>query len=307
MDDPIIAGVELGGTKAVAVLARGRSIIDRFRLPTTTPTETLSRIADQLARWHVDRPFEALGVGSFGPVRLDPEAEDYGRILDTPKPDWSGADVIGALTRGHDRPCRIDTDVNAAVLAEKRWGAARDVASACYLTLGTGVGGGLLIDGAPVRGALHPEVGHLRMRRATGDAFAGICPFHGDCVEGLVSGPALHARFGRPGEHVDDDDPRWSFFIHDVAALISALSLTASPGRVILGGGIGIGRAFLLGQIRTRVLAELNGYLPHVTPATIDRFIVTAELGEEAGPLGAVSLGQAAYFEGVSRKELRLG
>lgn len=177
MDDPIIAGVELGGTKAVAVLARGRSIIDRFRLPTTTPTETLSRIADQLARWHVDRPFEALGVGSFGPVRLDPEAEDYGRILDTPKPDWSGADVIGALTRGHDRPCRIDTDVNAAVLAEKRWGAARDVASACYLTLGTGVGGGLLIDGAPVRGALHPEVGHLRMRRATGDASQAYAPF----------------------------------------------------------------------------------------------------------------------------------
>lgn len=303
----LIAGVELGGTKSVAVLVRGRTVLRQARFATTTPDETLSLIGAQLRSWHAVEPFSALGIGSFGPIRLDPEARDHGFMLQTPKPGWSGADVAGALTRGHDFPWVIDTDVNAAALAEARWGAAADVSSACYITLGTGVGGGLVLDALPVHGALHPEVGHLRLRRADGDAFAGICPFHGDCVEGLISGPALQARFGLPGECVADDDPRWSFVIHDLASLITAVSLTASPARVVIGGGIGLGRPFLMGAVRAQVLRDLGGYLSHVAPSTIDGFIVPAGLGEDAGPLGAVALGYAALRRSGEGKEVQHG
>lgn len=294
MSNSLIAGVELGGTKAVAVLAREHVIVKLARFPTISPQETLPRITELLASWRETEPFAALGIASFGPVRVDPHAEDYGRMLATPKAGWSHADIAGELTKGFDIPWQIDTDVNAAALAERRWGAAKDLGSVCYITIGTGVGGGLLHNGVPAHGALHPEVGHLKTRRAVGDTFAGTCPFHGDCVEGLIAGPALQARFGQASNGVPDDHPNWSFVAHDLAALLTAVSLTASPSRIVIGGGIGIGRPILLDQVRAAVLRELNGYLSHVTDGTIDRYIVLAGLGENAGPLGAIALGLTA-------------
>lgn len=293
-----IAGVELGGTKAVAVLARGSHVLARVRIATTSPTDTLAALRETLGAWRVREGFAALGVASFGPLRLAPRAADYGTMLTTPKKGWPGADIVGTLTEGLDCPSLIDTDVNAAALAEWRWGTGKGLESLCYLTVGTGLGGGILINGRPVHGALHPEVGHMRLRRAPSDVFAGVCPFHGDCVEGLVAGPALHARFGRPGEDISADDPRWSFVAHDLAALIAALLLAISPQKILIGGGIALGRPYLLDLVRAEVAANIADYLPHISLATVEELIALPALGENAGPLGAIALGEAALRGG---------
>lgn len=289
-----VAGIELGGTKAIAVLARGREIVESVRVPTTSPEETLGALHRTIAAWKETEDFAALGVASFGPLRLDPDAPDYGRMLQTPKPGWTGADIVGTLSGGLDRPCLVDTDVNAAALAEWRWGAGRGHDSLCYVTLGTGVGGGLLIHGRSVHGALHPEIGHLRLRRAAGDDFPGVCPFHGDCIEGLIAGPAIEARFGAQGREISDNDPRWTFVVHDLAQLIGALLTVTSPRRILVGGGIGMGRSFLLDRVRKKIVCDLAGYLPHVSRASVADLIAMPALGVNAGPLGAVALGEAA-------------
>ena len=289
-----VAGIELGGTKALAVLARGMDVVESVRLPTTTPAETLGALADTLTNWRRQRGFAAIGIASFGPICLDPLAADYGMMLRTPKPGWTGANIVGDLTDAMDCPVRIDTDVNAAALAEWRWGAAHGLTSVCYLTLGTGVGGGLLLRGRPVHGALHPEIGHLRLRRARGDNFAGSCPFHGDCAEGLLSGPAIEARFGRPGADVADDDPRWDFVAHDLGQLVAALLLVTSPQKILIGGGIGLARPFLIDLARLHAVTDLACYLPHVKAEAIGELVGLPALGDKAGPLGAIALGQAA-------------
>ncbi len=293
-----IAGVELGGTKAVAVLARGDVILARVRIATTSPADTLGALRETLGAWRACEGFAALGIASFGPLRLAPRAADHGVMLATPKKGWSGADIVGTLTQGLDCPSLIDTDVNAAARAEWRWGAGKGLESLCYMTIGTGLGGGILIDGRPIHGALHPEVGHIRLRRAPGDDFAGVCPFHDDCVEGLVAGPALRARFGRPGEDISPDDPRWSFVAHDLAALIAALLLAISPQKILIGGGIALGRPHLLDLVRAEVAANIAGYLPHISSATVAELIALPALGENAGPLGAIALGEAALRGG---------
>jgi fructokinase len=291
----LIAGVELGGTKAVALLAHGRAVVARSRFPTTTPDETLAMLRRQLAEWQARYGFAALGIASFGPIRLNPEAPDYGCMLATPKPGWSGAQVAQTLAGGLNCPWQIDTDVNAAALAEWCWGAGQGLNSLCYLTIGTGVGGGILQGGRPLHGALHPEVGHMRLRRAPGDKFIGTCPFHGDCIEGLISGPALQARFGVAGEQVAESDPSWAFVAHDLAELIGALALTISPQKVLVGGGIGMGRSFLLDLVREQFVEALGGYLPHLTRTEAQTFIMHPALGGDSGPLGAISLGQVAF------------
>lgn len=291
---PLIAGVELGGTKVVVLRAHGRAIIERVTIPTTTPAATLGAAADTLARWHAQEPFAALGIGSFGPLRLDRTAPDFGVMLPTPKPGWSGADIYGALAAPLGCPAAIDTDVNGAALAEARWGAgAQDGDPSdclCYLTIGTGLGGGFALHGRPLHGAMHPELGHILVRRAAGDDFAGACPFHGDCIEGLVSGPALAARFGMPGDAIADDDPRWDHVASDIAQLVGTILLTTAARQVLIGGGVGMGRAFLLDRIRARVVEQLAGYLPFVDRDSIASVVRPPALGDQAGPLGAVAL-----------------
>lgn len=297
-----IAGIELGGTKALAVLARGSEILASARFATTTPNETLGALVDTLEGWKRREGFAALGIASFGPLRLDPGAADFGTMLATPKAGWSGANIAGALSAVADCPWRIDTDVNAAALAEWRWGAGQGLDSLCYLTLGTGVGGGLLLGGHPVHGALHPEIGHLRLRRASGDDFSGSCPFHGDCIEGLLSGPALEARFGRAGEEIPAGDPRWLFVAHDLAQLIGALLLVTSPQKILIGGGIGMARSFLLERAWQHVVADLAGYLPFVPGDAAEDLVTLPALGDRAGPLGAVALGEAALIDARTKE-----
>lgn len=288
------AGIELGGTKAIAVLAEGDGIVDRRTIPTGEPIATLSALRAILDDWAGQGSLTGLGIASFGPIRLDPGHPAFGRILATPKPGWTGAPVAALLGDGLGCPVAVDTDVNGAALAEYRWGAGIACDNLCYLTIGTGVGGGLLLGGQPVHGAMHPEIGHMRLRRVAEDAFSGNCRFHGDCVEGLVSGPALAARFGMDPAQAPDAHPVWHHVAADIAELCCTILLTTSAQRILFGGTVALSRSFILPWVRGIVTEQLESYLPFVTPATLAQIIQPAGLGSDAGPLGAIALAQAA-------------
>lgn len=288
------AGIELGGTKTIASLTRNDIIHEQVTTPTGDPGETLEWVRSVLAKWDADTPLSAVGIASFGPLQLKAGSANYGHILATPKPGWSGVDVAGGIARDLTCPWSIDTDVNGAALAEHRWGAGIGHDCLWYITIGTGLGGGLLIDGKPVHGAMHPEIGHIRIRRDPDDTFAGCCPFHGDCIEGLVSGPALEARFGVPASQLADDDPCWTSVAADLAELMGILLLTTAAPVVLLGGSIAIKRPFLLPKIRRLTLGRLSDYLPAIQPQSIDTVIRLAALGADAGPRGAIALAQQA-------------
>jgi fructokinase len=289
-----LAGIELGGTKAIAVLADGDVVLDQRIFPTREPGETLGLLNTVLRQWHAEAALSGLGIASFGPVGVDPASSGYGTMLDTPKPMWSQVRIAEALTDGLTCPWLIDTDVNAAALAEYRRGSAIGCDSLCYITLGTGVGGGLVIGGRAVHGAMHPEIGHLRLRRAAGDDFPGICRFHQDCVEGLVSGPALASRFAMEPGVIPSDHPTWQSVASDLGELAACILLTTSAERVVFGGGISVKRPFLLPLIRRETVGRLGGYLPHINLVTASSVIVSTSLNENAGPLGALELARTA-------------
>ena len=282
------AGVELGGTKCVVLLARGPGeVVARETVPTTTPDETLDAIARTLGGWD----FEALGIASFGPVDLDTGSATYGRITSTPKPGWAGADVLGRLRRD-GLPAAFDTDVNGAALAEMRWGAGRGFDDFAYVTVGTGVGVGLIANGLPMRGFAHCELGHVRVARLAGDDFPGSCPFHGDCVEGLAAGPSLIARVGAERvQSLPADDPVWTSVAWALAQLCHAIVCAAAPRATVVGGGVLDNQPHLLQRIERMLVESLNGYmnLPEGQP-----YLRPPKLGRDAGPLGAIALAMSA-------------
>ena len=294
------AGIELGGTKAIAMLADGDRIVDRKTIPTTEPDTTLGALRAQLDAWQLRAPIAALGIASFGPIQLSATRPDFGHILATPKPGWSGAPIVPLLTHGFTCPWRIDTDVNGAALAEYRWGAGIGCDSLCYITIGTGLGGGVLVAGQPVHGAMHPEIGHLRLRRTPNDPFAGACPFHGDCIEGLVCGPALHARFGMDPATVPDSHPLWRHVAADIAELCGTILLTTSAQRILFGGSVILSRPFLLPWVRALVVERLGDYLPFLDGDAAELILQPAGLGVDAGPLGAIALAQTALDRAAS-------
>jgi fructokinase len=288
---PLVAGVELGGTKAVTVIGRGAEIVERCRIATGEPGTTLDAIADQLWSWREGgHDVEAIGIASFGPVGLDPRRADYGHVTTTPKPGWAGTDVVGHLGSRFDVPVAFDNDVNAAALAEVRWGAARGCSVAVYITIGTGIGGGVVVDGRPLHGLVHPEHGHLRVRRRADDGFPGVCPYHGDCIEGLASGPAIAARAGVPAESLPAEHPVWGDVAGELGHLMALLVLSLSPQRIAIGGGVGYGQRWLLPRVRDAALGTLAGYVAALDPITIGELIVPTGLGDDAGPLGAIAL-----------------
>lgn len=284
----MFGAVEAGGTKFVCAVGTGPGdIVERVRFPTTHPTETLGAVTD----FFRDRDVRAVGVATFGPVELRRDHPQFGRITTTPKPGWEGADLVRAVTDAVDVPVVIDTDVNGAALAESRWGAGRERTSTLYVTVGTGVGGGLAVDGVTLRGLVHPEMGHVSVLRLPGDEFPGVCPFHGGCFEGMASGPSIEARWGRPAEALGQDaDLALEIESHYLAAGLRQLVYALAPGIVVLGGGVshldGIHRA-----VNERLLDMMGDYA--VQPEHRRGFVVAPGLGDDAGIAGALALAGA--------------
>ncbi len=286
---PVYGGIEAGGTKFVCAIGddSGR-LLSRTEFPTTKPDETLARAA----AFFLGQPrLEGLGIASFGPVDLNPMSPTFGYITSTPKGGWRNTDFAGTMHRATNLPVAFDTDVNAAALGEARWGAAQGLDTFLYFTIGTGVGGGGMVNGELMHGLVHPEMGHIRVPHDyTADPFPGCCPFHGDCLEGLVSGPALEARWGQPGTALGPGHPAWEMAARYLALGLTTWICTLSPQRIILGGGV-MQQIGLFQRVRCGVLELLNGYIQ--SPAIleqIDRYIVPPALGNDAGVLGAIAL-----------------
>jgi fructokinase len=295
----VFGGVEAGGTKFVCAVGTGPADLRAVtEFETTTPDETLSRAIAFFEEQNALESLATIGVASFGPVDLNPESPTFGSITSTPKPGWSGTDVRGRLGLALGVPVAFDTDVNGAALGEHCWGAAQDVATFVYLTVGTGIGGGGLVRGRPLHGLVHPEMGHLRVPHDRGrDPFPGTCPYHGDCLEGLAAGPALAARWGQPGEALPVGHPAWALEAEYLALGLTDVILTLSPERIIMGGGV-MAQEHLFPLIRARVQTLLAGYV--VAPALldeIDRYIVPPALGDRAGMLGAIALARFEHVE----------
>lgn len=283
------AGLELGGTKCVCTLATGPdAILDQRTVPTTRPEETLPAILAILEEWDARGGFVALGIASFGPLQLNPAAADYGCILATPKPGWPGADIVGTLAGPFAVPVAFDTDVNGAALAEMLWGCGQGMQDFAYVTVGTGVGVGLIVHGAPTRGIGHSEIGHIRVPRLAGDDFVSACPYHPDCVEGLASGTALRARLGdRLPSDLPPNDPVWAPIVDALAAMAHAMVCSTGPLRIAMGGGVLAGQPHLIGRINAALRDSLAGYMHLPNP---DHYVVAPALGAQAGPMGSIAL-----------------
>jgi fructokinase len=290
----LFAAVEAGGTKFVCAIGDDSgSIHVQARFPTTTPQETLAQVADFFTR--NGARLSALGIACFGPIVLDRRAPDYGFIGTTPKTGWSRVDIVGMLGRELACPVGFDTDVNAAAMAEQRWGAGRGTQHLVYVTVGTGIGGGVIVDGKALHGLMHPEIGHIRPQRHELDAnFAGICPFHGDCLEGLASGPAIVSRTGKELQQLDPAHVQWELQADYLGQLCSQLVLTVSPQRIIMGGGA-MSQERLFPMVRARMLNRLGGYIDRSEILSrSDEYIVAPGLGARAGVMGALALAMAA-------------
>src|SRR6185295_534727 len=227
----------------------------------------------------------------FGPVDLKPGSPTWGHITSTSKPGWVDTDVAPRLARRLGVPVGLDTDVNGAALAEGRWGAARGLDDYAYVTVGTGIGVGSIVRGRSIFGMNHTELGHIRVARVTGDTFAGVCPYHGDCIEGLASGPAIEARAGKPASELPPDHPAWDFVVHGLAQLMHTMVLTTAPARIFLGGGVMSAQTHLFERIQQELKRSLAGYVdaPEVD-AALAQYLVPPGLGTMAGPLGALAL-----------------
>jgi len=293
-------GLEAGGTKFVCAVGSGPDDIRaEARFPTTTPAETLARtigfFQEQVAKLG---PLSAIGVGSFGPVDPDPASSGYGSITTTPKPGWKHTAIVGPLRQAFGVPVGFDTDVNGAMLGEARWGAARGLSTAVYFTIGTGIGGGAILDGRLAHGLVHPEMGHMLLRRDPArDPYRGHCPYHGDCWEGLAAGPALEERYGVKAETFGTDHPAWDLEAHYVAQALTNVICILSPQRIILGGGV-MGQLHLFQRIHSGVQTLLNGYVQHAAILeSIADYIVPPGLGTRSGILGAFALAEQALTE----------
>lgn len=294
----LFGGIEGGGTKFVCAVGTGPGDIRaESRFSTTTPAETLQRVIDFFKQQEQEHgPLAAIGFGSFGPIDPRPASPTFGHILPTPKPGWSRADVVGPLRKAFDLPIGFDLDVNAAALAEGRWGAGQNCDPLMYITIGTGIGAGVLANGKLVHGLLHPEAGHLPLPRdPERDPFSGICPFHGDCFEGLAAGPALEKRWGQKAETLPPEHSAWELEAHYIALALCSYIYTLSPQRIILGGGVSQ-QPQVIKMVREKVPVLLKGYIQSAEILErIEDYIVHPGLGNQSGVLGALALAEQAW------------
>lgn len=292
-DGEIYGGVETGGTWVVCAVGSGPDeILRQETFATGQPDETLARI---VAFFEAGPRPQAIGIGSFGPLDLDLDSPTWGHVTTTPKPGWAHTPVAPVIGDRLGVPVAFDTDVNAAAVGEQRWGAGRDLPSLCYLTIGTGIGAGLVVDGRPLHGLVHPEVGHLRVPHDTArDPFPGVCPSHGDCWEGLASGPAISQRWGRPAQDLPDGHPAWELQAEYAALGLLAIVTVASPHRIVVAGGV-MERPGLRDATAARLRELLNGYLAtSMLGEQIHGYLVAPELGDNAGVIGAIELARQA-------------
>jgi fructokinase len=294
----LYGAIEAGGTKFYCAVARGvDEVLASERFATTTPDETFAKVIDffiSCERAH--GRVAAFGIASFGPLDLDLRSASYGRILATPKPGWSHYDVRARLTERFATSIGLDTDVNAAALAEWNHVAASGLRSLVYVTVGTGIGGGAVILGRTLQGPWHPEMGHIRIARHPEDQdFAGVCPFHGDCLEGLANGPAIAARWGVQMKALLQDPKACRIIGNYLGQFAASIALMLAPDRIVFGGGV-MNAGELLSEIRSTCRQQLAGYLTHpLLQGSLEQFIVSPGLGERSGICGAILLAAASH------------
>ncbi|GAA3286272.1 ROK family protein [Arthrobacter citreus] len=290
----MIAGIETGGTKVICAIAASSApgtIVERLRIPTTSPAETLGAVRSFLERYASAGELDAVGLAAFGPVNVDRSSPSYGWITSTPKAGWRNTDIPRALGLGDAMPLQVVSDVTGSAVGEQRSGAGIGMRNIAYVTVGTGVGAGFAADGVPFLQRSHPEMGHLPVRRYPGDTFPGNCPFHGDCLEGLVSGPAIRARWGRPGEQLgalrSEAVPLLAFY---VAQLLAAVTYTVAPDRIVLGGGV-LKLPGLLQASREGLAGVVGGALEgHPLTLPGSGYVCSPVLADLAGVHGALFL-----------------
>ncbi|MCC6987201.1 MAG: ROK family protein [Anaerolineales bacterium] len=296
-EPPLYGAIEGGGTKFVCAIGAGPNAIRaEARFTTSTPEETMGQVVKFFQQQEEKSgKLSAIGFACFGPLDPNPASPTYGRILPTPKPGWTNADVVGMLRREFDVPIAFDTDVNGAAFGEWRWGKAQGLRTFIYLTVGTGVGGGAYVEGNLLHGLIHPEMGHIPLRHdLEKDPFEGACPFHGDCFEGLASGVALERRWGMRGSQLDPEHIAWDLEAGYIAQALASYTMTLSPQRIIVGGGVG-SLGHLLPRIQKQTREYINGYIQ--SPAileNIESYIVNPGLGNRSGVLGALALAAQA-------------
>ncbi|THF73459.1 ROK family protein [Cohnella fermenti] len=287
-----IGAIEAGGTKFVCGIGDENGIVlDRVSFPTEQPEKTLG----QVIAYFKDKQVEAIGVGTFGPIDIDPNSPTYGYVTTTPKPGWSNYPFLDTLKREFDVPFGWDTDVNAAAFGEATWGAAKGLDSVLYYTIGTGVGVGVYAEGKMVHGLVHPEGGHVLTRRHPDDAYEGFCPYHGDCFEGIAAGPAIERRWKVKGSELSEDHPAWRMEAFYIGQALANAILMISPKKIILGGGV-MHQLQLFPLIREEVRSNLNGYVnAQAIVSGLDDYIVPPGLGDNAGLCGSIALGLQAW------------
>lgn len=286
-----LGGIEAGGTKMVCAIGDEQgNILERTVFPTMKPEVTVPQMID----YFKGKGIEALGIGCFGPIDLNRKSATYGYITSTPKLDWRFYDFVGAFREALQVPIGFDTDVNGAVLGEVRFGAARNCENALYITIGTGVGVGVYSNGKLLHGLMHPEAGHLLLKKHPKDAYEGCCPYHGACLEGLASGPAIQGRYGKKGVELTGRTDVWELESYYIGQALADYMLTYSPEKMILWGGV-MHQEKVFEMVRKNVLEVLNGYLPETSlPADMADYIVAPALGENPGIIGALCLGADA-------------
>lgn len=283
-----IGAIEAGGTKFVCGIGNEHGEIENCeRFPTEQPEQTLEKVT---AYFH-DKQVEAIGIGCFGPIDVDPASASYGHITTTPKSGWLDFDLVGTMKRVYDVPYGWDTDVNAAALGEATWGAAKGYESCVYYTIGTGIGVGVYLEGRLIHGLVHPEGGHILTRRHPEDHYAGKCPYHGDCLEGMAAGPAIEDRWQMRGDTLPADHQAWQFEAYYIAQAVTNSILMLSPKKIVLGGGV-MQQSHLFPMIREEVKRNLNGYVSaEAILSKIEDYVVPPGLGNDAGLCGALALG----------------
>lgn len=287
----MLGAIESGGTKIICAIGdENGNIHDKIHFPTTTPEETMP----QIVAYFKDKDIEKLGIGTFGPVDIDEQSPTYGYILDTPKPGWSMYPFLDYIKEHIDVPTVIDTDVNGAALGESMWGIAKDVDSCVYITIGTGVGAGFHSKGTLLHGLLHPEMGHILLRKHPEDTFKGRCPFHGDCLEGLAAGPAIEDRWQQKAYDLPEDHIAWEMESYYIAQALVNYTMILSPKRIILGGGV-MKQKQLFPMIHKQFITLMNDYIkkPELKEK-IDQYIVYPGLGDHSGTYGALALATKA-------------